>query len=121
MARKPTVHHVAGWATAGTGRSGSVEGLVAPDGHPVAVPPLRIVVPHGVVLDAAVVPEGDGTLLPAEATLELRRLHVAEARRRSARLSCTMRVVKPLFTKNMLPEHGVQREGQRRLRWCCDR
>src|SRR5262245_5379445 len=43
-----------------------------------AVPPLRIVVPHGVVLDAAVVPEGDGALLPAEAALELRRLHVAE-------------------------------------------
>src|SRR5262245_54975720 len=42
------------------------------------VPPLRIVVPHSVVLDAAVVPEGDGALLPAEAALELRRLHVAE-------------------------------------------
>lgn len=26
-----------------------------------------------------------------------------------------------LAATNMLPEHGVQREGQRRLRWCCDR
>src|SRR5215470_7420655 len=43
-----------------------------------SVPPLRKVVPHGVMLDAAVVPEGDGALLPAEAALELRRLHVAE-------------------------------------------
>ena len=40
--------------------------------------PLRMVVPHGVMLDAAAVPEGDGALLPAETTLELRGLHVAE-------------------------------------------
>src|SRR5262244_3360531 len=78
MARKPTVHHVAGWATAGAGRSGTEEGLVAPDRHAMSVPTLREVVPHGVVLDAAVVPEGDGALLPAEAALKLRRLHVAE-------------------------------------------
>src|SRR6266516_7394957 len=42
------------------------------------VPPLWEVVPHGVVLDAAVVPEGDGALLPAEAALEFRRLDVPE-------------------------------------------
>src|SRR5215813_12022988 len=42
------------------------------------MPPLRIVVPHGVVLDEAVVPEGDGALLPAEPTVELGRLHVTE-------------------------------------------
>src|SRR5215813_3774207 len=78
MARKPTVHHVAGWATAGAGRSGTEEGLVAPDRDAMPVATLREVVPHGVVLDAAVVPEGDGALLPAEAALELGRLHVAK-------------------------------------------
>src|SRR5215470_7899378 len=76
MARKPTVHDVTG-GPAGP-RSGSVEGLVPPNRHAMSVPTLREVVPHGVVLDAAVVPEGDGALLPAEAALELRRLHVAE-------------------------------------------
>src|SRR2546422_9384772 len=41
------------------------------------VAPLRIVVPHRVVLDAAVVPERDRAHLPPEAALELRRLDVA--------------------------------------------
>src|SRR5215831_17477687 len=54
--------------------SGAVEGLIPSDRHAMSVPTLRKVVPHGVMLDAAVVPEGDGALLPAEAALELRRL-----------------------------------------------
>src|SRR6266481_578747 len=49
-----------------------------PGRHTMPVPSLREVVPHGVVLDAAVVPEGDGALLPAEAALEFRRLDVSE-------------------------------------------
>ena len=53
------------------------ERLVAADSDPVAVPAVREVVEHGVVLNAAIVPEGDGVGLPLEAALELRRLDVA--------------------------------------------
>src|SRR5206468_1885870 len=56
---------------AGNSRSGTVEGLVASDGHAMSVPPLREVVPHGLVLDAAIVPERDGALLPPEAAVVL--------------------------------------------------
>src|SRR5262245_26483851 len=58
--------------------SGPEERLVAPDRHAVTVAPRRVIVPHRVMLDAAVVPEGDRARLPAEAAVELRRLHVAE-------------------------------------------
>src|SRR5262252_4382183 len=52
-------------ARTGGGRSWTVERLVAPNSYAMPVP-LRMVVPHGVMLDAAAVPEGDGALLPAE-------------------------------------------------------
>src|SRR5262245_7844456 len=58
--------------------SGSIEGRVALDRHAMAVPALREVVPHRVVLHATVVPERHRVRLPAEAAVELRRLHVAE-------------------------------------------
>src|SRR5258708_31866421 len=49
---------------------------VALDGHPVSGTGMRPVVPHRVVLDAAIVPEGDRVLAPAEAALEQRIGHV---------------------------------------------
>src|SRR5476651_2804716 len=52
------------------------ERLVARDRDAVAAAGVRPVVPHGAVLDAAIVPEGDRVLLPAEAALEQRVLHV---------------------------------------------
>src|SRR6185437_7000939 len=45
-------------------------------GHAMAVPPLREVVPHRVVLDGAIVPECHRVDPPPEAALELRRLDV---------------------------------------------
>src|ERR1700730_10102697 len=44
--------------------------------HPAAGAGMRRVVPHRAVLGAAVVPERDGVLAPAEAALEQRVLHV---------------------------------------------
>src|SRR5216683_7029916 len=41
--------------------------LVAGDGDAVAAARVRPVIPHGAVLDAAIVPEGDGVRAPAEA------------------------------------------------------
>src|SRR5476651_1766274 len=49
---------------------------VACDRDAIAAAGVGPVVPHGTVLDAAIVPEGDGILLPAEAALEQRVLHV---------------------------------------------
>src|SRR5712691_11690917 len=49
---------------------------VALDGDPVARAGVRPIIPHRVVLDAAVVPEGDRVLAPAEAALEQRVGHV---------------------------------------------
>src|SRR5712664_2090123 len=57
-------------------RSGPVERPVALHGHAMAVPPLREVVPHRVVLGAAVVPERHRVDLPPEAALELGGLDV---------------------------------------------
>src|ERR1051326_8124136 len=54
----------------------SVKRLVALDRHAMTVAALGEVVPHGVVLDAAVVPERDRVHAPAEAALELGRLDV---------------------------------------------
>src|SRR5687767_12585201 len=59
-------------------RSRTVERRVALDRHAVPVPALREVIPHRVMLDGAVVPEGHGARLPAEAAVQLGRLHVAE-------------------------------------------
>src|SRR5499427_6421964 len=70
-----------------------------------AVPPLRIVVPHGVVLDAAVVPEGDGALLPAEAAVEFWRLHVAEEELEHSLALC------PLELHDARGEAAVHEEG----------
>ena len=50
---------------------------IALDGHAVAVTYVRVIVERRAVHGAAVVPEGDGVLLPAEAALELGRLAVA--------------------------------------------
>src|SRR5450432_1329714 len=52
------------------------EWLVARDRDAIAAAGMGPVVPHGAVLDAAIVPEGDRVLLPAEAALEQRILHV---------------------------------------------
>src|SRR5581483_10484340 len=52
--------------------------LVALDRHPVPGPSPRPVVPDRHVLHAAVVPERNAVLLPAEAHLELRLLDVLE-------------------------------------------
>src|SRR6266498_4035603 len=49
---------------------------VALDGDAVARAGVRPIIPHRVVLDAAVVPEGDRVLLPAKAALEQRVGHV---------------------------------------------
>src|SRR5476649_1961436 len=49
---------------------------VARDRDAIAAASVGPVVPHGAVLDAAIVPEGDRVLLPAEAALEQRVLHV---------------------------------------------
>src|SRR4029077_20123298 len=58
-----------------------IKRAVALDRDPVAVPVLREVVPHRVVLDATVVPERHGIPLPAETALELRRLGMAAQHR----------------------------------------
>src|SRR5215468_2966151 len=52
------------------------EWFVAGHCNPVSAARMRPVVPHGAMLDAAVVPEGNGVLAPAEAALEQRVLHV---------------------------------------------
>src|SRR5229473_4080235 len=49
---------------------------VALHGHPVSGACMRPIVPHRMVLDAAIVPEGDRVLAPAEAALEQRIGHV---------------------------------------------
>src|SRR5258708_29334006 len=50
--------------------------LVAGDGAAVAAARVRPVIPHGAVLDPAIVPERDPVLSPAEAALAQRVLHV---------------------------------------------
>ena len=57
---------------------GSATGAVSGDGDPGAGAGLGVVVPHRVVLHAAVVPEGDRVLAPAEAALEVRVRDVLE-------------------------------------------
>src|SRR5262245_19899809 len=54
----------------------ALDWAVALDGDPVAGAGVRPVIPHRVVLDAAIVPERDRVLLPAEAALEQRVGHV---------------------------------------------
>src|SRR5258708_3323047 len=54
--------------------SGALERLDALDGHPVAQPLVRKVIPHRMMHCRAVVPEGDRVGLPHEAALEFRRL-----------------------------------------------
>ncbi|TMJ63050.1 MAG: glycogen synthase GlgA [Alphaproteobacteria bacterium] len=56
------------------GRGWSSERAVALDRDPIAVAALREIVPHRVVLGAAIVPERHRAGLPAEAALEFRRL-----------------------------------------------
>src|SRR5678815_904676 len=85
--RRPCCRTVAGaWpcvyvscrsGSAGKSGLGAIEGRVTLDRHAMAVAALRIVVPHRVVLHAAVVPERDRVHLPAEPAVELRRLDVA--------------------------------------------
>ena len=58
--------------------SGTVNGPLALDGDAQAAAALRVVVPQGVVLGAAVVPERHRAGLPAEAALQFRRLHQAK-------------------------------------------
>src|SRR5712692_6745330 len=55
---------------------GPIKRCVALDRHTMAVTALWEVVPHRMMLDAAVVPERDRVHLPAEPALELRRLDV---------------------------------------------
>src|SRR5262249_11414956 len=50
--------------------------LVARHGDAIAAARVRPVVPHGAVLNTAIVPEGDRVRAPAEAALEQRTLHV---------------------------------------------
>src|SRR5207244_6736532 len=57
-------------------RSGAVERLVAADCHAVAIALVGKVVPQRMMLDAPVVPKGDGVRLPLEAAGQLRRLDV---------------------------------------------
>src|SRR6202008_4541406 len=57
-------------------RRNASERLITRDRHPISAAGVRPVVPHRVVLDAAVVPEGDRVLLPAEAALEQWVCHV---------------------------------------------
>src|SRR5260370_12025267 len=69
----PSLSRIAGeglWARRASNRA------VALDGDPVARAGVRPIIPHRVVLDAAVVPERDRVLLPAEAALEQRVGHV---------------------------------------------
>src|SRR5205085_4995378 len=54
----------------------SLDRAVAFDGDAVARAGVRPVIPHRVVLDAAIVPEGDRVLAPAETALEQRVGHV---------------------------------------------
>src|SRR5205823_1381791 len=56
--------------------SSSLHRAVALDGDPVAGAGVRPIIPHRVVLDAAIVPERDRVLAPAEAALEQRVGHV---------------------------------------------
>src|SRR5204862_3374414 len=53
-----------------------LEWAVACDGYPVSRARVRPIIPHRVVLDAAIVPERDRVLGPAEAALEQRVGHV---------------------------------------------
>src|SRR5260370_35398441 len=69
----PSLSRIAGeglWARRASNRA------VALDGDPVARAGVRPIIPHRVVLDAAVVPERDRVRLPAEAALEQRVGHV---------------------------------------------
>src|SRR5262249_49702889 len=50
--------------------------LVARHGDAITAARVRPVVPHGAVLNTAIVPEGDRVRAPAEAALEQRTLHV---------------------------------------------
>ena len=54
--------------------SDAVKGSVPLDGDSAGEAAVGVVVPHGVALGAAVVPEGDGVRLPLKSTLELRLL-----------------------------------------------
>src|SRR3954469_18637682 len=57
------------------GRKG-LKRLFTRDRQAIAAAGVGPVIPHGAVLDAAIVPEGDRVLAPAEAALEQRVLHV---------------------------------------------
>src|SRR5258708_39956474 len=59
-----------------TSDRGSLDRPVALDGDPIAGARVRPIVPHRVMLDAAVVPERNRVLAPAEAALEQRIGHV---------------------------------------------
>ena len=66
-------------------RSSLVRG-VALDRHPQSASAIGVVVPHGVVLGAAVVPERDRSRLPLETTVKLRLFDVLEEQLQQARL-----------------------------------
>src|SRR3954451_8897365 len=69
----PTPQAGEGW---GGGSAAGSHRPIALDRDPVARAGVRPVVPHRVVLDAAIVPERDRVLAPAEAALEQRVGHV---------------------------------------------
>src|SRR5688572_22912099 len=57
-------------------RGPRLEGLVSANCHAMSIALSRIIVPQGVVLDTAIVPERDRVWLPLEAAMQLRCLDV---------------------------------------------
>ena len=83
-----------------------LERLVAADGNAIAEAALREIVPHGVVHDAAVIPEGDGVLPPLERHCQFGfsqwRYSISSRASLSSLESCVILDVKIRFTNKAL-------------------